>query len=306
MGIAFGLGERIELIERGGAARGRIYAIFEPLRDVRHRRYSLRSRDAQAGEDSFFEGADIRRRSARLYLRFQYLCGTFGHEIGKALSRSHSGAYKRRARKGVHRFAAVVTRSLAPDGERSELGFERIYRAYIFNSECIVRRREHRCDAGIELFHGALSRRSKAHAGEQVCAQAFAHGVVVNGAGRGSEESYIGTFAAETQRIDAAHGIEQTYRSPCKGLRRGTRPRDRKRNDKIRAVHQSHARAGVRVHQRSLSALDEPAAHHAHNRRRAVFARAGYMICVAVMERIIFGNDACGAHRIHSFSVFRQ
>jgi len=49
-----------------------------------------------------------------------------------------------------------VTHSLAPDGERSELGFERIYREYIFNSECIVRRREHRCDAGIELFHGAL------------------------------------------------------------------------------------------------------------------------------------------------------
>ena len=100
--------------------------------------------------------------------------------------------------------------------------------------------------------------------------------------------------------------IEQPDGTSRKGLRCGARPRDRKRDDEIRAVHQSHARAGVRVHQRSLSALDEPAAHHAHNCRRAVFARAGYMICVAVMERIIFGNDACGAHRIHSFSVFRQ
>ena len=158
MGIALRLCERIELLERGCAARGRIYAVFEPLRDVRHRRYSLRSRDAQAGEDSFFEGIDICRRSARLYLRSKYRGGTFGHEVVKVLPCPHAGAYERSARKGVHRLAAVVTRSLAPDGERSELGFERIYRAYIFNSECIVRRREHRCDAGIELFHGALSR----------------------------------------------------------------------------------------------------------------------------------------------------
>ena len=36
MGIAFGLGERIELIERRGPARGGIYAIFESLGDIRH------------------------------------------------------------------------------------------------------------------------------------------------------------------------------------------------------------------------------------------------------------------------------
>lgn len=151
-------------------ARLNICGFRAPRRYPALRLFFLALRYAARREDGFFESVNIRRRSARLYLRFEYRGGIFGHEVVKVLPLPHAGAYERGARKGVHRFLAVVTRSLALDGERSKFGFERIYRAYIFNSECIVRRREHRCDAGIELFYGALSRRGEAHSREQVCA----------------------------------------------------------------------------------------------------------------------------------------
>jgi hypothetical protein len=105
-------------------------------------------------------------------------------------------------------------------------------------------------------------------------------------------------LAAETERIDTAQGIEGTHRPFGEARRAVAGPGKGELHHHVDAGSESHPSALPLVDQRRLAALQEVPAHHCHRHFGAGRQPAlPQMMQVAVVEGVVFGDQADGAHK---------
>ena len=125
----------------------------------------------------------------------------------------------------------------------------------------------------------------------------------VDDAGGLHERCKVRTLRAESERVDAAEPLQQAHAAAREVLRTAAGKEEGQLQDKLTAAAHRQIRAPPLVEDGRLPALREAAAHHRDDGRLVMEAGADglELVGVALMKRIVFGDDANDMHRKCSF-----
>ena len=106
------------------------------------------------------------------------------------------------------------------------------------------------------------------------------------------------TLTPKAQAVDGFQVMQQRHGAPGEIGGAACGMDDRELQHQIRAAGECHPRSGVFVHQSRRAPLGKISAHHDHDVIRACDL-AGFLQVVemAVVERIVFGDDPCDLHK---------
>ena len=125
----------------------------------------------------------------------------------------------------------------------------------------------------------------------------------VDGARGLHERCKVRILRAESERVDAAEPLQQAHAAAREVLRTAAGKEERQLQDKLTAAAHRKIRAAPLVKDGRLPALREAAAHHRDDGRLVMEALADgpELVGVALMKRIVFGDDANDMHGEGSF-----
>ena len=103
-------------------------------------------------------------------------------------------------------------------------------------------------------------------------------------------------FGAIAQRLHAAQGAQRTHPGSGKGLGTGRRVRRGQAQHQVCPARKRRLCAHLHGHQRQAAPLHHAGAHHAHHGVEAQRAHLPDLVCMPVVKRVVFRNDACNAH----------
>ena len=103
-------------------------------------------------------------------------------------------------------------------------------------------------------------------------------------------------FGAIAQRLHAAQGAQRTHPGSGKGLGTGRRVRRGQAQHQVCPARKRRLCAHLHGHQRQAAPLHHAGAHHAHHGVEAQRAHLPDLVCMPVVKRVVFSNDACNAH----------
>ena len=200
----------------------------------------------------------------------------------------------------VCRAIAVMCAARAQNGKRLDRAAQRVQRAQILDRERVVRGGKQRTGFGVgsadRLLHGGgIGQPGGERLPQCVCVFAFRTGQV----GGALQQREISLLRTEREVRDASKRIQQRNRAERKAGRRPQTGGKRRFQHQICAAPHSGFRAAVLFYDRKVAALDEIAAHRAHNGRIRAQRAAGFgkVMRVSRVKRIIFGHNAADGHK---------